>query len=180
MTKRKSGLQGFFNSGLGLFVLGLVLVTIPSAAYKVWTDHKADLKEKQPEVIEAKRILTDYATRLNDLDRLIEEVEKTSDIEVKGADSILMYRIAYGAAEYRTSMPEFQNVPWATLIGRLEQFGVPDDTSDAIKATDILMNGPYVGQDSIHRGYFGPGVPETQAKTLHAYYNGAHKYIYGK
>jgi carboxypeptidase family protein len=129
---------------------------------------------------ESKKILSDYAARLHDLDRLVKEAENSTDIETKGADSILVYRIAYGAVEYRTSLPEFQNVPWATLIRKLEEAGVPDSTTDAIKATDTLMNGPYVGQDTHKRGYFGPGILDAQVNTLQAYYNAAHKHFYGQ
>src|ERR1700733_3070274 len=129
---------------------------------------------------EAKKILSDYAARLHDLDRLVKEADSSTDIETKGADSILVYRIAYGAAEYRTSLPEFQNVPWATLIRKLEGAGVPDSTTDAIEATDTLMNGPYVGQDTHKRGYFGPGILDAQVSTLQAYYNAAHNHVYGQ
>jgi len=127
---------------------------------------------------EARKILGDYAARLHDLDRLVKEADNSTDIETKGADSILVYRIAYGAAEYKTSLPEFQNVPWATLIRKLEEAGVPDSTTDAIKATDTLMDGPYVGQDTHKRGYFGPGILDAQVNTLQAYYNAAHKHFY--
>jgi hypothetical protein len=129
---------------------------------------------------EARKILSDYAARLHDLDRLVKETDDSTDIEIKGANSILVYRIAYGATEYRTSLPEFQNVPWTTLIRKLEEAGVPDSTTDAIKATDTLMNGPYVGRDTHKRGYFGPGILDTQVNTLQAYYNAAHKHFYGK
>jgi hypothetical protein len=129
---------------------------------------------------EARKILSDYAARLHDLDRLVKEADNSTDIETKGADSILVYRIAYGAAEYRTSLPEFQNVPWATLIRKLEEAGVPNSTTDAIKATDTLMNGPYVGQDTHKRGYFAPGILDAQVNTLQAYYNAAHKHFYGQ
>ena len=127
---------------------------------------------------EARKILSDYAARLHDLDRLVKEADNSTDIETKGADSILVYRIAYGAAEYRTSLPEFQNVPWATLIRKLEEAGVPDSTIDAIKATDTLMSGPYIGQDTHQRGYFGPGILDAQVNTLQAYYDAAHKHFY--
>ncbi len=129
---------------------------------------------------EIRAILSDYAARLHDLDRLVKEADNSTDIETKGANSILVYRIAYGAAEYRTSLPEFQNVPWATLIRKLEEAGVPDSTTDAIKATDTLMNGPYVGQDTHKRGYFGPGILDAQVNTLQAYYNAGHKHFYGQ
>jgi hypothetical protein len=129
---------------------------------------------------ETRAILSDYAARLHDLDRLVIEADNSTDIETKGADSILVYRIAYGAPEYRTSLPEFQNVPWATLIRKLEEAGVPDSTTDAIKATDTLMGGPYVGQDTHKRGYFGPGILDVQVNTLQAYYNAAHKHFYGQ
>jgi hypothetical protein len=111
----------------------------------------------------------DYAARLHDLDRLVKEADNSPDIETKGANSILVYRIAYGAAEYRTSLPEFQDVPWATPIRKLEEAGVPDSTTDAIKANDTLMNGPCVGQDTHTRGYFGPGILDAQVNTLQAY-----------
>jgi hypothetical protein len=127
---------------------------------------------------EARKLLSDYAARLHDLDRLVKEADKSTDTETKGADSILVYRIAYGAAEYRTSLPEFQNLPWATLIRELEAAGVPDSITDAINATDTLMNGPYAGQDTHKRGYFGPGILDAQLKTLQAYYNVAQKHFY--
>jgi hypothetical protein len=129
---------------------------------------------------EARKILSEYAARLHDLDRLVKEADNSTDIETKGANSILVYRIAYGAAEYRTSLPEFQNVPWATLIRKLEEAGVPDSTTDAIKATDTLMSGPYIDQDTHKRGYFGPGILDAQMNTLQAYYNVAHKHFYGQ
>jgi TIR domain len=129
---------------------------------------------------ETTEILSDYETRLHDLDRLVKQADNSTDIDTKGANSILVYRIAYGAAEYRTSLPEFQNVPWATLIRKLEKAGVPDSTADAIKATDTLMNGPYVGKDSIKRGYFGPGILDAQENTLQAYYDAAHKHFFGR
>jgi hypothetical protein len=129
---------------------------------------------------EARKILSDYAARLHDLDRLVKDADDSTDIEIKGANSILVYRIAYGAVEYRTSLPEFQNVPWATLIRKLEEAGVPDSTTDAIKATDTLMSGPYIGQDAHKRGYFGAGVLDAQVNTLRGYYNAAHKHFYGQ
>jgi hypothetical protein len=162
----------------------LVAIFLLLQIFKAQTNHEATSQPSAPSVpstdAEARKILSDYAARLHDLDRLVKEADNSTDIETNGADSILVYRIAYGAAEYRTSLPEFQNVPWATLIRKLEEAGVPDSTANAIKATDTLMNGPYVGQDTHKRGYFGPGVLDAQANTLQAYYNAAHKHFYGQ
>jgi hypothetical protein len=69
----------------------------------------------------------------------------TDKVNVKGADSILIYRIAYGASQIRASMPEFQNESWAGIINQLDEFGISDNAAQTIKATNELMSGPYAG-----------------------------------
>jgi hypothetical protein len=165
----------FLNSPFGLFLLGAIFVSGLGGIFQWW---QQQLKKDDARRTVQKKILSEYRWRLNDLDKLVSDAATKSDLESKGADSILIYRIAYGAAEYRTSQPEFQNSSWGGLITQLEEFGISDSGSQAIKATNILMSGPYLGQDSLKRGYFAPGVLEDQQKTLQNYYENERKRIY--
>lgn len=165
----------FLNSPFGLFLLGAIFISGLGGAFQWWQQR---VKEDDTRRTVQKKILSEYRWRLNDLDKLVSEAGKTPDIEVKGADSILVYRIAYGAREYRTSLPQFQNASWGGLINQLDEFGISDGAAQAIAAADILMSGPYAGKDSIKRGYFGPNVLEQQASVLHLYYDNARKRVY--
>jgi len=122
--------------------------------------------------------MSEYKWRLNDLDKLILDAKNTTDIEVRGADSILIYRIAYGANEYQTSLPEFKGESWGGLITRLDDFANSADAEQAAGATGVLMSGPYAGQDTHNRGYFADGVLEEPAKILHLYYDNERKRVY--
>jgi len=171
----KSKATKFLNSPFGLFLLGAIFISGLGGLFQWWDQQ---LKQDDAKRVVQKKILSEYRWRLNDLDKLVSEAGKTSDIEVKGADSILIYRIAYGAAEYRTSLLEYQNASWGGLITQLEQFGVSDSGTQAIEATNTLMGGPYVSQDTHNRGYFGPDILEQRAKVLHLYYDTAYKKVY--
>jgi len=165
----------FLNSAFGLFLLSAIFISGLGGAFQLWTE-KLKQAEARREV--QKKILSEYRWRLNDLDRLIAETEKATDVDTKGADSILIYRIGYGATEYQTSLPEFKNESWGGVITQLDEFGISDSAAQAINATNDLMSGPYVGQDTNRRGYFGPGILENRAKILHLYYDNARKRIY--
>lgn len=165
----------FLNSAFGLFLLSAIFISGVGGAFQLWT---ARLKDDEARRDVQKKLLSEYRWRLNDLDRLIAETEKTADIDVRGADSIYIYRIAYGTVDYQPSLPEFKNESWAGIITQLDEFGVSDSAAEAIASTSVLMNGPYAGIDSIKRGYFGPGILEDRAKILHLYYDSARKRIY--
>lgn len=175
MAASESKSAKFLNSPFGLFLLGAIFVSGLGGIFQWW---QQQIKEDDTRRTVQKKILSEYRWRLNDLDKLVSEAAKTSDVETKGADSILIYRIGYGAVEYRTSLPEFQNASWGGLITQLDEFGISDSAAQAIAATNILMSGPYVGKDSIKRGYFGPNVLEQQANVLHLYYDNARKKVY--
>jgi hypothetical protein len=165
----------FVNSPFGLFVLGAIFISGLGGAFQSWSEK---LKQVDAGRETQKRIMSEYRWRLNDLDALIKETESTDDVEVKGADSILIYRIAYGANEYQTSLPEFKSEPWSSLIRRLDEFANSESAAQAVAATTVLMSGPYIGQDTHKRGYFGPTILEDRAKTLHLYYNNVSEKVY--
>jgi hypothetical protein len=175
MSSSDSRALKFLNSAFGLFLLSAIFISGVGGAFQLWT---AKLKEDETRRDAQKKLLSEYRWRLNDLDRLIAETEKTADFDVKGADSIYIYRIAYGSADYQPSLPEFKNESWAGIITQLDEFGVSDSAAEAIASTSVLMNGPYAGIDSIKRGYFAPGILEDRAKILHLYYDSARKRIY--
>lgn len=197
ITEDQNVPQRFVTDSEGIFHARLskktqnMLITVEADGYARFTREGQTIRTGGEEIFlqslgvpspdkDTTEILSDYEARLHDLDRLVKQADNSADIDTKGADSILVYRIAYGAAEYRTSLPKFQNVPWATLIRKLQEAGVPDNTVDAIKATDTLMAGPYAGEDSIKRGYFGPGILDAQENALQTYYDAAHKHFFGR
>lgn len=148
--KPKSQTMQFLNSPFGIFLLGLIFVSVIGGGFQVWRDQ---LKEEDARREKPKKLLM-------------------------GADSIYIGRMAYGANDYfQPSQPEFANQSWGGIIGQLEAFGIPADAAPAKHAVDTLMNGPYAGQDSIKRGYFAPGVLEEQSKVLHLYCDAASKKI---
>jgi hypothetical protein len=165
----------FLNSPFGLFLLSAIFISGLGGLFQLRTEQ---LKQAEARREVQEKLLSEYRWRLNSLDRLIAETEKATDVDTKGADSILIYRIAYGATEFRTSLPEFQNESWAGIITQLDEFGISESAVQAINATNDLMSGPYAGQDSIKRGYFAPGILEDRAKSLHLYYDNARKRIY--
>jgi len=75
-------------------------------------------------------------------------------------------------------LPEFKGESWGGLITRLDDFAHSESADQALSATDVLMSGPYIGQDSVKRGYFGPGILEDNAKILHLYYDHARRRVY--
>jgi len=165
----------FLNSAFGLFLLSAIFISGLGGMFQLWSE-KIKQNEVQREV--QKKILSEYRWRLNGLDKLIAEAANATDVDTKGADSILIYRISYGAVEFQPSLPEFKNESWAGVITQLDEFGISESAAQAINATNDLMGGPYAGQDNLKRGYFGPGILEDRAKTLHLYYENARKKIY--
>ena len=165
----------FLNSPFGLFLLGAIFISGLGGVFQWWNQQ---LKQDDARRVVQKRILSEYRWRLNDLDKLVSVTTKATDNETKGTNSLLIYRIAYGAKEYQTSLPQFKNASWGGLITELDEFGISDSAALAIDATNTLMGGPYAGVDNRGVGYFGPGVLEDRAKILHIYYDNARKKIY--
>jgi hypothetical protein len=165
----------FVNSPFGIFLLGALFISALGGGIQLWHE---ELKQDEVRREKPKKLMVEYKWRLDYLDKYVTEAESTSDIDVKGADSIYVSRMASGAIDYfQPSQPEFTNQSWGGIIGQLEVFGVPEDATPAKRAVYTLMNGPYIGQDSIKRGYFAPGVLKEQSKILHLYYDKASKKI---
>ena len=164
----------FLNSAFGLFLLSAIFISGLGGAFQWWT---AKLKEAEARQEVQRKLLSEYRWRLNALDKRIAEAAQASNVDSKGADSLWIYQIAYGATDFQTSLPEFKNESWAGIINQLDDFGISDSAAQAIDATNDLMSGPYIAKDSRGVGYFGPGVLEDRAKILHLYYDNAYKRV---
>jgi hypothetical protein len=164
----------FLNSPFGLFLLGAIFISGVGGLFQLWNE-KSKHEEIQRDA--QRKALAEYRWRLADLDQRIAEIEKTTDVETKGVDTIMIYRASYGAIEFQPTLPEFKNESWAGVITQLETLGVSENAPQAIIATRELIDGPIAGQDTHNRGYFAPGYLEERAKILHLYYDSARKKI---
>jgi hypothetical protein len=171
----KSKYMKFVNSPFGLFLLSAIFISGLSGVFQLWVEQLKLIDTKHEA---QKRIMSEYKWRFNDQDKLVADAGKATEIDNKGADSILIYRVAYGANEYQTSLPEFKGESWGGLITRLDDFANSEHADKAVSATDVLMGGPYIGQDTLNRGYFGPSILEDNAKILHLYYDSTRKSVY--
>jgi hypothetical protein len=165
----------FLNSPFGLFLLGAIFISGIGGLFQLWNDRS---KHEEIQRDAQRKALAEYRWRLAELDQRIVEIQKTTDVEIKGVDTIMIYRASYGAIEFQPTLPEFKNESWAGVITQLDTLGVSENAAQAIIATKELIDGPIAGHDTNNRGYFAPGYLEERAKVLHLYYDSAHKKIF--
>lgn len=170
-----SKLLKFLNSGFGLFLLGTIFVSGLGGLFTYWSQKTKD-KQAQQEV--EKKLLAEFEFRLRELDARISEIDASSDVDTKGADTIYIYRAAMGTSDFQPALPEFKNEHWAGVIIQLDDLGVSENADKAITATRDLTSGNYARKDNLGRGFFAPGYLEDRAKILRSYRDDARKKIF--
>lgn len=164
----------FLNSAFGLFLLTSLFVSGLGGFFTYWNQKT---KENEVRRGEEKKLLAEFDFRLSELDTRISEIARTSDLDVKGADTIYVYRAAMGS-DFQPALPEYKNEHWAGIIIQLSSLGISENSAQAITATRDLTSGNYAGKGPGGLSFFAPGYLEDRAKTLHEYREAAWKKIF--
>jgi hypothetical protein len=165
----------FLNSAFGLFILTTIFVSGVGGLFTWWNQKN---KDEQAKTEIEKKLLAEFEWRLVDVDARIATIGSTSDVDVKGAETIMIYRTAIGAPEFQSALPEFKNEHWAGIIIQLDDLGVSENAAQAIVATRDLTQDVHVGIDNHGRGYLAMDYLTGRAKILHLYRDSARKKIF--
>jgi hypothetical protein len=155
----------FLNSQFGLFLLGAIFVSGLGGAFTYFHQWRQD---KASKVQNARKLLSEFDFRLNDLDTRVSQINAAQDLDSKGAIGMYVWRAARGDSAFQPALPEYKNVHWAGVIIQIDALGFGANSSAAVQATRDLENG---GAIPTPHGYaaFKPGYLEDRSKILHEF-----------
>jgi len=162
---RAENIRAFLNSGLGIFLLTTIFVTLGGAVLK-WSVEQSVEREKR--IGRERSLLVELDTRVAQISARGHQIRELPDDDQKASTTLCIYQLAGGSGDC-DSTGTAKGRPLVAIVNELYGLGVKTDPNDVRTTLGQIETEQGEVLNSVNRRVYPDGLLEQRLDVLRAY-----------